>query len=61
LIRAPLITVLMVVIKVAGGQIMTSHLSRTSLSMPASRRASLSAAVVPFIFQFPATSGLGDF
>ena len=47
--------------RVAGGQIMTSHLRRTSLSMPARRRASFNDAVVPFIFQLPATSGFGDF
>jgi hypothetical protein len=50
-----------VLMSVAGGQIMTSHLSRTSLSIPASSRTSFNETVVPFIFQFPATSGLGDF
>ena len=43
----------------AGGQTMTSAFSFTSFSMAASRRGSFSMARLPFIFQFPATSGRG--
>jgi hypothetical protein len=39
----------------AGGQISTSQLNLTPFSMVASKRSSASEAVVPCIFQFPAT------
>ena len=42
-----------------GGQTITSALSFTSFSIAASRRGSFSIARLPFIFQFPATSGRG--
>jgi hypothetical protein len=45
-------------IRVAGGQIMTSQAASAPASMSTSRSTSPSEAVVPFIFQFPATSGL---
>jgi hypothetical protein len=57
--REPLITDLTRLISVAGGQTSTSHFSLTSRSIPARRRGSFNMAVVPFIFQLPATSGRG--
>jgi hypothetical protein len=46
-------------ISVAGGQIMTSQRTRAPDSISISRSTSSSDAMVPFIFQFPATSGRG--
>jgi hypothetical protein len=57
--REPFITDFTRRMSVAGGQTSTSHFSLTSRSMPAKSLGSLSKAVVPFIFQLPATSGRG--
>ena len=57
LILPPFITALARRRMVAGGQTSTSHFSFTPFSMAPRRRGSRRAAVVPFIFQFPATRG----
>src|SRR5688572_25375084 len=56
---ADLVNLWAAISKGAGGQIMTSQLSSTPFSISAKRRSSPSEAVVPFIFQFPATRARG--
>ena len=54
-----LVSLLAAMISDAGGQIITSQLSFTPSSMVVRSRNSPREAVVPFIFQFPATRALG--
>jgi hypothetical protein len=57
--RLALRALAMMAMRVAGGHSMTSHLSLARFSMAAMVRAWPSDALVPFIFQLPATSGRG--